>query len=83
VNASWGRWREGRVGFNLNAGINAKWTGLALHSGYTITNLVEELVERAERRVTARLPSRPLKPYYDAEGLGYGIALSTPPKSGP
>jgi hypothetical protein len=32
-----------------------------------IAALVEELVERAERRVTARLPSRALKTYYDAE----------------
>ena len=40
---------------------------LARHRGYTITALVEELVERAERRVTARLPSRALKAYYNAE----------------
>jgi hypothetical protein len=40
---------------------------LARHRGYTITALVEELVERAERRVTARLSSRALKAYYDAE----------------
>jgi hypothetical protein len=40
---------------------------LAHHRGYTITSLVEELVERAERRVTARLPSRALKVYYDRE----------------
>jgi hypothetical protein len=40
-----------------------KWAGLARHSGYTITALVEELVGRAKRRVTARLPTR-------AQGLG-------------
>jgi hypothetical protein len=40
---------------------------LAYHHGYTITTLVEELVERVERQVTARLPSRALKAYYDAE----------------
>jgi hypothetical protein len=40
---------------------------LARHRGYTITDLVEELVERAERRVTAGLPSRALNAYYDAE----------------
>jgi hypothetical protein len=44
-----------------------KWDRLARHRGYTITALVEELVERAERRVTAKLPSRALKAYYDTE----------------
>jgi hypothetical protein len=43
-----------------------KWAALH-HRGYTITALVEELVERAERRVTARLPSRALKADYDTE----------------
>jgi hypothetical protein len=56
-----------RVGLNLNASTRAKMGRLAHHRGYTITALVEELVERAERRVTARLPSRALKAYYDAE----------------
>jgi hypothetical protein len=41
--------------------------GWPASAGYTITDLVEELAERAERRVTARLPSRALKAYYDAE----------------
>jgi hypothetical protein len=41
--------------------------GPPCHHGYTITTLVEELVERVERQVTARLPSRALKAYYDAE----------------
>jgi hypothetical protein len=54
-----------RVGLNLNASTRAKMGRLARHRGYTITALVEELVERAERRVTARLPSRALKAYYD------------------
>jgi hypothetical protein len=35
-----------------------KWAALARHSGYTTTDFVKELVERAEWRVTARLPSR-------------------------
>jgi hypothetical protein len=39
--------------------------------GYTITILVEELVERAEWRETARLPSRALKIYYDGGWLWY------------
>jgi hypothetical protein len=52
---------------NLNAGNGAKIGCLARHQGYTITALVEKLVERTERRVTARLPSRALKAYYDAE----------------
>jgi hypothetical protein len=51
---------------------------LANHRGYIITSLVKELVERAERRVTARLPSRALTAHYDAERLGYGITISTP-----
>jgi adenylylsulfate kinase-like enzyme len=56
-----------RVGLNLNAGTREKMGRLARHRGYTITALVEELVERAEQRVTARLPSRALKAYYDTE----------------
>jgi hypothetical protein len=50
---------------------------------YTITALVDELAERAEQRVTVRLPSRALKCYYDAECLGYGITISAPPESCP
>ena len=56
-----------RVGLNLNAATRAKMGRLARHRGYTITALVEELVERAERQVTTRLPSRALKAYYDTE----------------
>jgi hypothetical protein len=57
-----------RVGLNLDAGTRAKMgRPLARHRSYTITDLVEELVERAEWRVTARLPSRALKAYYDTE----------------
>jgi hypothetical protein len=37
----------------------------ARNRGYTITALVEELAERAEQRVTARMPSRALKGYYE------------------
>jgi hypothetical protein len=40
---------------------------LASHRGYTITAIVEEPAERAEQRVTAGLPSRALKAYYDRE----------------
>jgi predicted DNA-binding ribbon-helix-helix protein len=43
-----------RVGLNLNAGTRTKMGRLARHRGYTITALVEELVERAERRVTGK-----------------------------
>jgi hypothetical protein len=60
-----------RVGLNLNAGTRAKMGRLACQGGYTITALVEELVERAEWRETARLPSRVLKVYYDAGWLWY------------
>jgi hypothetical protein len=56
-----------RVGLNLNAGTRAKVDRLARHRGYTITDLVEKLVERTERRVTARLPSHALKANYYAE----------------
>jgi hypothetical protein len=52
-----------RAGLNLNAGTRAKIGRLARHRSYTITAFVEELVERAERRVTARLPSRAFKAY--------------------
>jgi hypothetical protein len=37
----------------------------ARNRSYTITALVEELAERAEQRVTARMPSRALKGYYE------------------
>jgi hypothetical protein len=57
------------VGLNLNAATRAKMGRLACHRGYTITYLVEELIERAERRVRARLPSRALKAYYDADAV--------------
>ena len=40
---------------------------LTHHLGYTITTLVEELIERAERPVTARLYSGSLEAYYGAE----------------
>jgi hypothetical protein len=49
-----------RVGLTLNASTRAKMGRLARYRGYTITTVVEELVERAERRVTAMLPSRAL-----------------------
>jgi hypothetical protein len=40
---------------------------LARHRGYTITALIEELVESAERRVTTRLTGKALKAYLDDE----------------
>jgi hypothetical protein len=43
-------------------GTRAKTGRLEHWRGYTITALVEEPVERVERRVTASLPSRALKP---------------------
>jgi len=46
-----------RVGLNLNAATRAKTGRLARRRSYTITTLVEELVERAERRLTTRLSS--------------------------
>jgi hypothetical protein len=46
------------VGLNLNACTRVKMGRLVRRRGYTITALVEGLVERAEGRVTARLPSR-------------------------
>jgi hypothetical protein len=52
-----------RVGLNLNAGARTKIGRLARHRGYTITALVEELVERTERRVTAQQSGKALKRY--------------------
>jgi hypothetical protein len=63
-----------------NAVTRAKMGRLARHRGYTITAPVKELVERAERPVTARLPSSSLEAYYDAELFGYGITKSVPPE---
>jgi predicted DNA-binding ribbon-helix-helix protein len=56
-----------RVGLILNATTRAKMDRLARHKGYTITALVEELVESAERRVTSRLTSKALKVYLDGK----------------
>jgi hypothetical protein len=53
-----------RVGLILNAKTRAQMGRLARHKGYTITALVEELVEGAERRVTARLSDQSRKTYY-------------------
>jgi hypothetical protein len=53
-----------RVGLNLNAGTRAK---MGRHRGYTLTALVEKLVERAERRLTARPPPARSRAYYDTE----------------
>jgi hypothetical protein len=56
-----------RVGSISTTAPGRKWAVLRCHHDYTVTTLVEELVKRAERRVTARLPSRALTAYYDAE----------------
>jgi hypothetical protein len=56
---------KARVGLILNAVTRAKMHRLARHKGYTITALVEELVESAERRVTTRLTGKALKVYLD------------------
>jgi hypothetical protein len=58
---------KARVGLILSAGARAKMERLARHKRYTITALVEELVERAERRVTTKLTGRALKVYLDGE----------------
>jgi hypothetical protein len=56
-----------RIGLILNAGTRAKMGRLARRKGYTITALVEELVENAERRVTTRLTGKALKLYLDGK----------------
>jgi hypothetical protein len=56
-----------RVGLNLNAGTRAKMGRLARHRGYTITALVEELVESEERRVRAKLSGKALRAYLERE----------------
>jgi hypothetical protein len=54
-------------GFILDATTKAKMIRLARHRGYTITSLIEELIESAERRVTTRLTGKALKTYLDGE----------------
>jgi predicted DNA-binding ribbon-helix-helix protein len=56
-----------RVGLILDATTRTKMDRLARQKGYTITALVEELVESAERRVTGKLTGRALKRYLDGE----------------
>ncbi len=58
---------KSRVGLILDATTRAKMDRLARYKGYTITALVEELVESAERRVTGRLTGKALKAYLDPE----------------
>jgi macrodomain Ter protein organizer (MatP/YcbG family) len=59
--------KKARVGLILDATTRAKMARLARHKGYTITALVEELVDGAERRVTTRLTGKALKAYLDGE----------------
>jgi hypothetical protein len=59
--------KKARVGLILDAGTRAQMSRLARHKGYTITSLVEELVESAERRATTRLSGKALSAYYDGE----------------
>jgi macrodomain Ter protein organizer (MatP/YcbG family) len=56
-----------RVGLILNATTRAKMDRLARRKRYTITALIEELVESAEKRVTARLTGKALKTYLHGE----------------
>jgi hypothetical protein len=65
VNATLVQIEKVRVGLILNATTRAKMVRLSRHKGYTITALVEELVESAERRVTGKLTA--LKVYLDGE----------------
>jgi predicted DNA-binding ribbon-helix-helix protein len=58
---------KARVGLILNATTRAKMNRLARHKGCTITALVEELVESAERRTLAKLSGKALKVYLDVE----------------
>jgi macrodomain Ter protein organizer (MatP/YcbG family) len=58
---------KARVGLILNASTRAQMGRLARHMGYTITALIEELVESAERRVTGKLTGKALKAYLDGE----------------
>jgi predicted DNA-binding ribbon-helix-helix protein len=58
---------KARVGLILDATIRTKMDRLARRKGYTITALVEELVESAEKRVTGRLTGKALKAYLDGE----------------
>jgi hypothetical protein len=58
---------KARVGLILDASTRAQMSRLARHKGYTITALVEELVESAERRVTGQLSGKALKAYLDGE----------------
>ena len=56
-----------RVGLILSATARAQMDRLARRKGYTLTTLVEELVARAERRVTTKLSGKALKRYLDGE----------------
>jgi macrodomain Ter protein organizer (MatP/YcbG family) len=56
-----------RVGLILNVHTRAQLGRLARRLGYTITALVQELVESAERRVTGKLTGKALKAYLDGE----------------
>jgi hypothetical protein len=58
---------KARIGLIISATTRAKMDRLARHKGYTITALIEELVESAERRVTSRLTGKTLKVYLDGE----------------
>ena len=56
-----------RAGLILNASTRVQTGRLARHGGYTLTALVEELVESAERRVGGKLTGRALKTYLDGK----------------
>jgi predicted DNA-binding ribbon-helix-helix protein len=58
---------KARVQLFLGANSRAKLRRLARRKGYTATALIEELIDSAERRVTANLSGKALKLYYDNE----------------
>jgi hypothetical protein len=52
-----------RAGLILNATTRVKTERLPRHKGYTITALVEERIESAERRITSKPTGKALKVY--------------------
>jgi hypothetical protein len=58
---------KARIGLIVGATTKVKMIRLARHIGYTITALIEELIDSTERRVTTRLTGKALKAYLDGE----------------
>jgi hypothetical protein len=72
------RYRERHLGFDgnkdrlqllISVPAKAQLARLARHRGYTITKLIEDLAEQAERVVIAELPWKQHKNYYDGHLL--------------